>query len=400
MQFIESIFGGPPVKAWIEGVPVEEDAIRQLQNLTSLPFVEHVAVMPDCHVGVGATIGSVIATKGAIIPSAVGVDLGCGMSALRTSLTADDLPESLDTLRSAIERAVPHGGPGPSGGWSKGVPNSVMTRWRGLEPRFKALVEKNKAFDETAYLTQLGTLGGGNHFVEVCLDESDRVWVMLHSGSRGVGNRIGQTYIARAREMLMQRYGNGAVPDKDLAWFEEGEPEFSDYMEAVGWAQDYAWENRQQMMANVLRVMREAFPSFTTDKEAVNNHHNAVWREEHFGQNLLVTRKGATPAGEGVLGIIPGSMGAKSYIVRGKGNLDSLCSCSHGAGRKMSRGAAKRAFSVEDLIEQTQGVNCRTDQGVLDEIPGAYKDIDQVMAAQADLVSIEHTLKAVLCVKG
>lgn len=399
MQLIESHYGGPPVRAWIEGVPVEADALLQVQKLTAMPFVQHVAVMPDCHVGVGSTIGSVIATKGAIIPAAVGVDLGCGMMAIRLSLTASDLPDDLTAIRSEIERVVPHGGPGPSGGWQNGVPNSVLTRWRGLDEGFKALLEKNPKFADAASLTQLGTLGGGNHFVELCLDEEQRVWVMLHSGSRGVGNLIGRTFIERARQMLASRHGAGHVPDKDLAWFGEGEPEFADYLEAVGWAQDYAWENRKAMMESVLRVLRGHF-KFTMDKSAINCHHNAVWRENHFGEHLYVTRKGATPAGEGVLGIIPGSMGAKSFIVRGRGNAESLCSCSHGAGRRMSRGAAKKAFTVEDLAEQTQGVNCRLDAGVVDEIPGAYKNIDAVMAAQADLVDIVATLKQIACIKG
>jgi tRNA-splicing ligase RtcB len=328
----------------------------------------------------------------------------CGMMAVRTTLTANDLPESLSALRTRIERAVPHGGPGPSGGWNgrSGVPNSVMRRWMdsGLETRFEALCKKHPKLDSANSLVHLGTLGGGNHFIEVCLDAEQRVWVMLHSGSRGIGNRIGQTFIEKAREMLMKRHGGGAVPDKDLAWFEDGEAEFKDYVEAVAWGQDFARHNREAMMQRVLSAMREVLPPFTTDKAAVNCHHNYVQAEDHFGQRVFVTRKGAVRAGAGDLGIIPGSMGAKSYIVRGLGNADSLCSCSHGAGRKLSRSEAKRQFSVEDVIEQTAGVECRTDAGVIDEIPAAYKSIDDVMAAQSDLVSIEHTLRQVLCVKG
>lgn len=401
MEEINGYRGGK-IKAFVEGVEFEQAAREQVHNIAALPFIhEHVAVMPDVHFGRGATVGSVIPTKGAIIPAAVGVDLGCGMMAIRTSLVANQLPDSLAKFRSDLERAVPHGGPGPSGEWTSrsGTPNSVISRWRGLEDRFDDIATKENGFKNAHYMTQLGTLGGGNHFIELCLDEEQRVWVMLHSGSRGVGNRIGQHYIAKARDLLDKR--GVWVPDKDLAWFEEGEDLFTEYVTAVDWAQDYALENRKAMMHQTLRVMRDNFPTgFTTDRLAVNCHHNYVSKETHFGESVYVTRKGAVSAREGELGIIPGSMGAKSFIVRGKGNPDSFCSCSHGAGRRLSRGAAKREFSVADHEKATAGVECRKDAGVLDETPGAYKDIDKVIAAQANLIEVVHTLKQVVCVKG
>ncbi|HTQ14757.1 MAG TPA: RtcB family protein [Rhizomicrobium sp.] len=394
--------GGAPVFAWTHGVPVEDAARRQLMNIASLPFIhDHVAVMPDVHLGKGATVGSVIPTKGAIVPAAVGVDIGCGMMAVRTSLTAGDLPDSLAGVRSDIERAVPHGGHGAAGGWQGkpgGTPSSIAARWRGLEGRFKAICEKCPGFAKENSAIHLGSLGGGNHFIEICLDEEDRVWVMLHSGSRGIGNAIGRAFIETAREMLVRRGVH--VPDRDLAWFEEGETVFDDYVEAVGWAQDFARENREAMMARTLAVLRAALRPFTTEKQAVNCHHNYVAKEHHFGADVWITRKGAVRAREGDLGIIPGSMGAKSFIVRGKGNPDSFCTCSHGAGRAMSRSEAKRRFSVADHEKATAGIECRKDKGVIDETPMAYKDIDAVMAAQADLVEIAHTLRQLVCVKG
>ena len=397
--------GGAPVKAWIKGVPLEDSARRQLGNVARLPFIHsHVAVMPDVHYGRGATIGSVIATKGAIIPAAVGVDIGCGMMAVRTSLTADQLPDDLSMIRSDIERTVPHGGVGPKGGWMKGVPNAIATRFveSGLADRLKLIEDKHRKIRGANHVIHLGSLGTGNHFIELCLDEESRVWVMLHSGSRGVGNRIGTYFISEAREALIKRgYG---MPDMDLSWFEEGEDLFADYVEAVEWAQDFARTNREVMMERILGSLRYRLPKtvarFRIEKEAVNCHHNYVTRERHFGADVWVTRKGAVRAGAGELGIIPGSMGAKSFIVRGKGNEQSFCSCSHGAGRTMSRTAAKQNFTLADHRAATEGVNCRKDRGVIDETPGAYKDIDAVMAAQSDLVEIVHTLKQVVCVKG
>ena len=401
MNIIEGYRGGKIV-AFTDGVEFEQSAQDQVHNIAGLPFIHsHVAVMPDVHAGIGATVGSVIPTKGAIIPAAVGVDIGCGMMAVRTTLMASDLPDSLSTIRSSIERAVPHGGLGASSGWGgKGIPNAIMNRWvkSGLEARFNQLCGKHPKLADGNALVHLGSLGGGNHFIEVCLDLEQRVWVMLHSGSRGIGNLIGRIFIEKAREMLVQRGVH--VPDKDLAWFEEGEQEFKDYVEAVSWAQEFARHNREAMMVRVLSAMREHLPAFQTDKEAVNCHHNYVQAEVHFGERVFVTRKGAVAAQAGELGIIPGSMGAKSYIVRGKGNPDSFCSCSHGAGRRMSRGEAKRRFTVEDQVLATEGVECRKDSGVIDEIPLAYKDIDAVMEAQKDLVEIVAVLKQVLCVKG
>jgi len=391
---------GGRIKAWTQGVEFEHAAETQVHAIASMPFIHsHVAIMPDVHAGIGATVGSVIPTKAAIIPAAVGVDIGCGMAAIRTSLTANDLPDDLGPLRLEIEAAVPHGGPGPSAGWTnKAAPALVSSAWRGIEARFDSITQRYPDFKNGNSFSHLGTLGGGNHFIEVCLDEDQRVWLMVHSGSRGIGNLIGRTFIDKAKELLVKR--GVYVPDKDLAWFDEGTPEFRDYVESMLWAQDFARVNRDIMMARTLMVMRKFFPSFQTDKTAVNCHHNFAEKENHFGEELWITRKGAVRARAGDLGIIPGSMGAKSYIVRGLGEAESFCSCSHGAGRRMSRGGAKKAFTVEDHIEATKGVECRKDSGVLDETPGAYKDIDAVMTAQSDLVEIVHTLKQVVCVKG
>ncbi|MCB1592868.1 MAG: RtcB family protein [Alphaproteobacteria bacterium] len=393
--------GGAPVKAWVKGVPFEMEAQLQVGNIARLPIIHsHVAVMPDVHMGKGATVGSVIATNGAIIPAAVGVDIGCGMMAMRTSLTSGKLPDSLAAIRREIEKAVPHGGIGIKGGWKDGVPNSVARRFAvsGLAKGLDIIEDRHPAIAGAHHVTHLGSLGSGNHFIEVCLDEEDRVWVMLHSGSRGVGNRIGTYFIEKARESLIKK-GIG-LPDKDLSWLEEGEPLFNDYIEALLWAQDFARQNREVMMERVLNVMRKMLTRFTIEKQAVNCHHNYVAREHHFGADIWLTRKGAVSAREGELGIIPGSMGAKSYIVRGKGNKDSFCSCSHGAGRRMSRTQAKSTFTLADHREATKGVECRKDSGVIDETPAAYKDIDAVMAAQTDLVDIVHTLRQVICVKG
>lgn len=399
--FEEFETGGVPVKAWVKGVPVEDTARRQLERIARLPFVHsHVAAMPDVHLGKGATVGSVIATKGAIVPAAVGVDIGCGMMALRTSLSAKQLPDSLKAIRTEIESKVPHGGIGLKGGWRKGVPNEVAKRFRnfGLDKGLERIEEKHPGIRGANHVVHLGTLGTGNHFIEICLDEEDRVWVMLHSGSRGIGNRIGMYFIAKARDALIKR-GIG-LEDRDLSWFEEGEELFEDYTEAVLWAQDFARHNREAMMERVLMALRRHLPAFKVEKKAVNCHHNYVEQERHFGADVWVTRKGAVRAGAGELGIIPGSMGARSFIVRGKGNEESFCSCSHGAGRTMSRTAAKKSFTLDDHIAATAGVECRKDERVLDETPGAYKDIDAVMAAQADLVEVVHTLRQVVCVKG
>lgn len=396
--------GGVPLKTWTRGVAIDDGARAQLERVARMPFVfSHVAAMPDVHVGIGATVGSVVATKGAVIPAAVGVDIGCGMMAARTSLLASDLPDTLAGIRSAIEKAVPHGrdvgrGKRDRGSWGE-IPAEIAVAWSGLAERFAAITAKYPRLAHANTATHLGTLGTGNHFIELCLDEEARVWVMLHSGSRGIGNTIGSYFIELARNDMRRWFIN--LPDRDLAYFPEGTAHFDDYVEAVGWAQDFAALNRRMMMTNVMRALRAEIPKpFEAELEAIDCHHNYVRREKHFDQNLLVTRKGAVRAAVGVKGIIPGSMGACSYIVCGKGNDQSFHSCSHGAGRLMSRTEAKRRFTLADHVAATAGVECRKDQGVIDETPAAYKPIDQVMAAQADLVEILHTLKQVVCVKG
>ena len=392
-----------PIKAWIDQVPVEQEAMQQLRQVASLPFIHrHLAVMPDVHWGQGATVGSVIATKGAVIPAAVGVDIGCGMIAAKTTLRADQLPDNLFALRSDIERVVPHGrtnngGSGDRGAWHD-MPSHVVEYGRTLAQGFEFLVKKHPKIGSGNTFNHLGTLGGGNHFIELCLDEADCVWVMLHSGSRGVGNRIGSHFIALAKEDMRRHFIN--LPDVNLAYLVEGSQHYKDYCFAVDWAQCFAEVNRRVMLNATVDCLKRILPGVTSVVTAVNCHHNYISHEEHFGEEVIVTRKGAVNADLGKLGIIPGSMGQKSYIVRGKGNPDSFCSCSHGAGRAMSRGQAKKTFTVEDHIKATAGVECRKDEGVLDETPGSYKDLDAVMASQTDLVDIVHTLKAVLCVKG
>ena len=395
--------GRVPIKAWTRGVPVEESALRQLRNVAAMPFIHQwVAVMPDVHWGIGATVGSVIPTVGAVIPAAVGVDIGCGMMAVQTTLTANDLPESLREVRAAIEQAVPHGisfRGRDKGSWGE-APAPAEEAWAGLKPRFDAIVAKHPTIRQSNNLKQLGTLGTGNHFIEVCLDEADRLWLMLHSGSRGVGNKIGTYFIELAKKDMRQWLVN--LPDKDLAYFPEGTEHFAEYVEAVEWAQDFAMTNRRLMMAAVLRAVRSApgIPPFEAGVVAVNCHHNYVARERHYGRDVLVTRKGAVRARAGDLGIIPGSMGARSYIVRGRGNPEAFDSCSHGAGRAMSRAEAKRRFTLADHAAATAGIECRKDADVIDETPAAYKSIDAVMEAQRDLVEVLHTLRQVVCVKG
>jgi tRNA-splicing ligase RtcB len=402
MQVIET--NHVPIKAWVDGVAFEDAARRQVENVASMPFVyKHVAVMPDVHWGMGATVGSVIATQGAIIPAAVGVDIGCGMVAARLDVRASDLPDSLAAMRSAIERAVPHGrtangGPGDRGAW-RNPPHPVSSAWANLKARFDRIVEKHPKIAKSNHENHLGTLGTGNHFIEVCLDRAENVWVMLHSGSRGVGGRIGSYFIELAKEDMRRWFVN--LPDMDLAYLAEGTANFDDYVAAVGWAQDYALANRALMLdATVSAVAGTLGKPVSFAETAVQCHHNYVSREHHFGADVIVTRKGAVRARDGELGIIPGSMGAQSYIVRGKGNPMSFESCSHGAGRKMSRGEAKRTFSLEDHAKAVEGVECRRDADVIDETPGAYKPIDAVMEAQKDLVDVVHELKQVLCVKG
>lgn len=387
--------GYKPVKSW--ATDIENEALSQAKNLARLPFIaeQGVALMPDAHAGKGSTVGSVIATDKAIIPAAVGVDIGCGMNAVRLSLKASDLPDSLTKIRHQIERDVPLGAGGSRGDRPAGLGNDL---YLGLNQ----ILDQNQGIAKGGVAkasAQLGTLGSGNHFIELCLDENQDVWIMLHSGSRGIGNMLGTYFIEKAKRRMEQYFIH--LPDGDLAYIPEDTDDFREYMAAVEWAQSYALENRRVMMDVVIAALRRHIPvDFTITQEAINCHHNYVARENHFGRNLWVTRKGAIRAREGDLGIIPGSMGQRSYIVRGKGNLDSYCSCSHGAGRTMSRAKARKTFTVADLQAQTEGIECRKDDAVLDEIPGAYKNIDQVMANQADLVEVVHTLKQVLCVKG
>ena len=412
---------GVPIKAWVKGVPLEDAARQQLVNVAQLPFIyKWVAAMPDVHWGIGATVGSVIPTRGAIIPAAVGVDIGCGMMAVETSLNARDLPDNLHGIREAIERAVPvgrtdQGGPNDRGAW-KHAPEHHREAWARLEPEYRALVEKYPKLEHKQRINHLGTLGTGNHFIEVCLDENDVVWFLLHSGSRGVGNRLGTCFIELAKNDM--RKWMVKLPDQDLAYFPEGTDHFADYLRAVHWAQDYALANRQLMMRNLIAAVRASglVRPFTSGEvleaatarggpqcpphTVVSCHHNYVSWEHHYGENVLVTRKGAVRARAGDLGIIPGSMGARSYIVRGKGNPESFMSCSHGAGRAMSRTEAKRRFTVADHVKATAGVECRKDAAVIDETPMAYKPIDAVMEAQKDLVEVVHRLRQVVCVKG
>ncbi len=395
--------GGTPIRLWTQGVPVEDQAREQLINTSKMPFIyKWMAVMPDVHLGMGATIGSVIPTKEAIIPAAVGVDIGCGMMAVQTTLTANDLPDSLLGLRTELEKAIPHGrtprGRRDKGSWTN-PDDTVLNGWGTLADDFNYLCQKHPRLKNTNNLKHLGTLGTGNHFVEVCLDETNQVWIMLHSGSRGVGNAIGRYFIELAREDMRKWFIN--LPDKDLAYFAEGTEHFDDYWFAVGWAQRFAFKNREIMMENAIKALRQIITKpFDAAVKAVNCHHNYVEKEEHYGESVFVTRKGAVRARIGEYGIIPGSMGAKSFIVRGKGNEESFCSCSHGAGRVMSRTQAKKQFTVADQIAQTEGVECRKDASVIDEIPAAYKNIDDVMHAQRDLVEVVHTLRQVVCVKG
>lgn len=402
MSYDEILGAKVPIKAWTNGVPVEEAAQKQLRNVASLPFVfPHVAAMPDVHWGMGATVGSVIPTRKAIIPAAVGVDIGCGMCAVRLAgLGQADLPDSLARIRTEIEQAVPvglaaHKDAEPALAVLGDGVRDFLTWLRERHPR---IGEHRKDRLETIIGGQLGSLGGGNHFIELCLDDQDGVWLMLHSGSRGIGNMIGQYFIEAAKKDCQQL--SIELPDRNLAYLQEGTALFDDYVHAVDWCQRYAARNREDIVRRVLIVLRRHLPPFDHQVEAINCHHNYVARETHFGEQIWLTRKGAVDASTGKMGIIPGSMGAKSFIVAGKGNPDSFNSCSHGAGRRMSRTKAKEVISLADHVAATQGVECRKDEGVLDESPAAYKDVDAVMAAQTDLVDIRYTLRQVLCVKG
>ena len=395
---------GVPIKSWTRGVHFESEARAQLERMARLPFAYRwIAAMPDVHVGMGATVGSVFATMGAIVPAAVGVVIGCGMIAARTSLRATDLPDSLANIRSSIERAVPHGRT-DHGGWNdrgawREPPAAMVDAWEALTESYKAICERHPRIHRKSAPHHLGTLGTGNHFIEMCLDEEDRVWVMLHSGSRGIGNAIGSYFIELARKDMRRYFVN--LPDQDLAYLPEGSENFADYVKAVSWAQEYALANRSLMLESVIRTLGfVGLPPFALTDEAVNCHHNYIAREKHFGEGVWVTRKGAVRARVGDLGIIPGSMGTRSFIVRGRGNEESFASCSHGAGRAMSRTAARKRFTMEDHAKATAGIECRKDAEVIDETPAAYKPIGDVMHAQRDLVEVVHTLRQVLCVKG
>ncbi|MFR9675425.1 RtcB family protein [Streptomyces sp. TR06-5] len=397
MSYTELAGARAPVRMWADPASVEEGALRQLRNVATLPWVRGLAVMPDVHYGKGATVGSVIAMEGAVCPAAVGVDIGCGMTAVRTSLTENDLPGDLSRLRSAIERAIPvgrgmHAEPVAqerAGGGSAPGRDDFWERFDGLAEAVR--LRRGRA------ARQLGTLGGGNHFVEVCLDTTGAVWLMLHSGSRNIGKELAEFHIGEARKLPHNR----GLVDRDLAVFVAGTPQMAAYRNDLFWAQEYARRNRAVMTGLLQDVVRREFrrarPTFG---RVVSCHHNYVAEERYDGVDLLVTRKGAIRAGSGDWGIIPGSMGTASYIVKGLGNSDSFHSASHGAGRRMSRSAAKRRFTEQDLREQTRGVECRKDAGVVDEIPGAYKPIGQVMERQRDLVEVVAALRQVVCVKG
>jgi len=380
------------IKLWTQLDSVESQALDQLKNIGNLPWVfKHVAVMPDVHYGKGATVGSVIAMKDAVSPAAVGVDIGCGMGAVLTNLTANDLPDSLMDIRNAIEAAVPVGFNGHDA-TSKftSKTNALIKRYKDLRAPFA-----DEGKQEGRMLSQIGTLGGGNHFIELSLDTEGRVWLVLHSGSRNIGKSLAEYHIGVARGLVH----NESLPDRDLAVFLSGTPEMEAYRHDLMWAQEYAFENRAQMKTLIMDVLRKFYPELK-ELDWITCHHNYVSEETHFGEDVIVTRKGAISANRDQMGIIPGSMGTKSYIVRGLGNTDAFCSASHGAGRRLSRGAAKRQFTVEDLAEQTAGVECRKDAGVLDELPSAYKNIETVMENQKDLVEVVATLKQVLCIKG
>jgi tRNA-splicing ligase RtcB len=397
--------GSAPVKIWT--TDIEASALQQLHNMATLPFIhKHIAVMPDVHWGMGSTVGSVIPTIRAIVPASVGVDIGCGMVAAKLNIRPDQLPDNLHGVRSALEAAIPHGrtdngAMNDRGAWGD-IPETVGSEWLRLseDKRLTEVKEKHKKlFTQDSGARQLGTLGTGNHFVELCIDKENQLWLMLHSGSRGTGNRIGSYFIQKAKELMERFYIK--LPDADLAYIPEAEPIFGDYWKALSWAQAYALTNRTIMLHNAMSALsRELGLAVTYSAEAVNCHHNYVSREKHFGENVFVTRKGAVRVREGEMGIIPGSMGARSFIVRGKGNADAFNSCSHGAGRRMSRGQAKKQFTLADMEAQTAGVECRKDADVIDEIPGAYKSIQEVMDNQSDLVEIVAELRQIVCVKG
>ena len=397
---------GAPLKLWDTHTPFDEGAMEQLRNTAQLPFIyKHVAGMPDVHFGMGATVGSVVATRGAIVPAAVGVDIGCGMMAVKTNLMAHDLPDNLHAMRCDIEAAVPHGRTdnghsNDKGSWGDEISANAYDAWISIKSAHDKITDKHpkaKAYNDVKHM---GTLGTGNHFIEVCLDERDSVWIMLHSGSRGVGNRIGMYFIGLAKKEMERYFIGSYLPDKDLSYLVENTEIYDDYVGAVDWAQNYARLNREVMMRAVIGVVAKHTKKTLVEEQAVNCHHNYVSREHHYGQNVIVTRKGAVRARKGDLGIVPGSMGTGSFIVEGLGNKESFCSCSHGAGRVMSRTEAKKKISLEQHAEAMRGIEGRLDEDVLDESPAAYKDIGAVMAAQDDLVEIKYRLRQIINVKG
>ena len=386
-------------------VPIDEKTIHQAKTYCSMPFVVHASLMPDAHYGKGSTVGSVVATQKVIIPAMVGVDIGCGMMAVKTSLKSEDLPQSLKEIRWNIEAMVPHGrsdrgGKNDIGSWRDRIPPEVEKRWnRELKKDFENICKKHPRIRKSNHVNHLSSLGGGNHFIEICLDLENAVWIMLHSGSRGVGNRIGNYFISLAKAEMRKHFIN--LPDKDLAYIQENSLYFEDYFQALLWAQKYARINREIMMERIIKSVRDSVKTpFKIVDKAINCHHNYVTKEIHYNQDFWVTRKGAVKADKGDLGIIPGSMGAKSFIVKGKGNTDSLKSCSHGAGRIMSRNEAKKSFDEKDMEKQTKGIECKKDASVIDEIPKAYKPIEKVMAAQSDLIEVVTELRQIICIKG
>jgi tRNA-splicing ligase RtcB len=401
-----------PVRLWTPQEEVEQEAKNQLYNIANLPWAfHHVEVMPDVHYGKGATVGSVIAMKDAVSPSAVGVDIGCGMGAVKTNLRASELPDNLAALRAKIEELIPVGFNSHEKLYFSGLDftmkmdGSVISKSAStneafnLSKDFKSLFKRFKDLDPQVHdllkkaMSQVGTLGGGNHFIELCLDQDDYVWLMLHSGSRNIGKTLAEIHIERAKRLAH----NQELPDRDLAVFLSKTPEMAEYLRDLKWAQEYAFVNRRAMFEIYKGIVRTFIPHVHFEAPILC-HHNYVSEEVHYGEDVIVTRKGAISARSGEMGIIPGSMGTRSYIVRGRGNEESFHSASHGAGRRLSRGKAKRTFTVEDLKEQTKGIECRKDDGVLDEIPGAYKDIDKVIGYQRELVEIEAKLHQLICV--
>ena len=386
---------GPNVLSWLPAEQIEDSAMQQIENISGMPFIfRHVAVMPDCHFGMGATVGSVIPTHRAIIPAAVGVDIGCGMIAVKTPLQRADLPDDLSDIRKAVEHQVPLS----AGHYNRSIKKTAKPRIEQLAAK-AAELERLEFYDKIGknWRKQLGSLGSGNHFIEIVLDEDDYAWAFLHSGSRGIGNRIATHHIGIAKKLMEKWYIN--LPDPDLAYLVQDTPEFDAYIADLEWAQEFALLNREEMMERIIRILQYRCGDFE-EVERIQCHHNFTKREHHFGQNILVSRKGAIEAREGQLGLIPGSMGTRSYVVRGKGNADSFNTAPHGAGRRMSRGQARKTFTMDDFDRDMVGIEVNRSEAFLDELPGAYKDVDLVMEQSADLVEVVHTFRQIVNVKG